>query len=219
MNLDFPAGAVRAIFFDAVGTLLHPSPLAHEVYAEVGAKFGHFLPTEIIRTRFREAFQLQEQHDARNDWATSEKRELRRWQEIVRTVFEDDKLFSQLWQHFAEPSAWRVIPEAGEVLAELSRRSFVLGLASNFDRRLHTVAAGFPELEPLGIRLISSEIGCRKPSPKFFEALVKAAGCTPQQILYVGDNPANDYEGATAAGLRAVLVDEDSERLRELLNL
>ena len=33
-------GDARAVFFDAVGTLLHPDPSAAEVYAGVGRRYG-----------------------------------------------------------------------------------------------------------------------------------------------------------------------------------
>ena len=223
MNAHWPAGAIGAVFFDAVGTLLHLSPPAVEVYAKAGAKFGCALPTDVIRDRFRMAFRQQDTEDARSGWATSEERELRRWQEIVRFVFEydDSELFNYPWQYFGQERAWRLLPETGEVLAELSRRKFILGLASNFDRRLHAVAAGFPELTALRLRLISSEVGWRKPSPKFFAEMVRLADCEAAQILYVGDDPANDYAGATAAGLQAALLNSNGglRDLRELLDV
>ena len=222
MNARSPAGSIRAIFFDAVGTLLHLSPSAAEVYAEAGAKFGCALPIDVICERFRTAFQQQDAEDARNSWATTEERELRRWQEIVNSVFESSnaELFDHLWRYFAQPSAWRLLPEIGEVLAQLSRRKIILGMASNFDRRLHSVAAGFPELTPLRLRLLSAEIGWRKPSLKFFAELVQSANCEPEQILHVGDDPTNDYAGALAAGLQATLLNSNNglRKLRQLLN-
>ncbi|HLW66522.1 MAG TPA: HAD-IA family hydrolase [Gemmataceae bacterium] len=215
------AGSIRAVFFDAVDTLLHICPPAADVYAEAGAKLGYSLGVDIIRARFREAFRQQDAEDARHGWSTSEERECRRWQEIVYFVFQDDNanLFQHLWQHFAQPSAWQVFPEAGEVIAALSKRMPTLGLASNFDRRLHAVAAAFPELANLRIRLISSEIGWRKPSPNFFAEMARQAGCEPAQILYVGDDPANDYDGATAAGLQSLLLKPNHglRSVRELL--
>jgi len=218
MSPPSEARTLRAVFFDAVDTLIHPVPPALEVYSVIGAKFGHFLNAEIIRRRFWQAFQLQDQEDLRNNWATSEEREVRRWREIVSHVFDDrsDELFRTLWQHFAESAAWALRPDTCPLLAQLSQRKLTLGLASNFDRRLHIVAAGFPELVPLRLQLTSSEIGWRKPSPRFFDALVQAAKCDPQQILYVGDDSANDYVGAVAAGLQAFLLDANVS-LRELL--
>ena len=109
---------------------------------------------------------------------------------------------------------------------ELADRGFTLGIASNFDRRLRLVAAGLPELRSVRHFVISSEVGWRKPAPTFFAALCRAVGHPAQHILYIGDDSVNDFEGAQAAGLRAVLLDtksrEDSSavaRIKELKEL
>jgi putative hydrolase of the HAD superfamily len=208
MNRPIFSAGIRAVFFDAVGTLLHIQPPAVEVYANLGERSGYSFSSETIAKRFRAAFQLEDTLDGEQNWATSEERELHRWQRIVANVFPNscDDLFQQLWQHFASPEAWIVPVGVGEMLTEFAQRGITLGLASNFDQRLHSVAASFPDLAPLKLRLISSEIGWRKPSPRFFDALVAAAGCTPEQILHVGDDRVNDYDGARTAGLRAVLI-------------
>jgi putative hydrolase of the HAD superfamily len=43
-----------------------------------------------------------------------------------------------------------------------------------------------------------------KPSPTPFLAVSQALGVPPAQCVYVGDNPAKDFRGARAAGMRAV---------------
>jgi putative hydrolase of the HAD superfamily len=114
------------------------------------------------------------------------------------------------------------------VLQELSRRGYELGMASNYDGRLRRVAAGFPDLRPVRHVVISSEVGWRKPAREFFAALGKAVGVAAGQTMFVGDDRGNDYEGARAAGLGAVLYDANAgaasagvariARLRELLS-
>ena len=54
---------VRAIFFDAVGTLIHPTPPASVVYEAVGRRHGSRLGPEAIDLRFRTAFYRQEEID------------------------------------------------------------------------------------------------------------------------------------------------------------
>src|SRR6478736_3784360 len=98
-------------------------------------------------------------------------------------------------------------PEAAPVIDSLGRRGFILGIGSNYDARLRTVLDGFPALARLEERMvISSEVGYRKPAREFFRAVVRRAGCEAGEILFVGDDRANDYEGATAAGLQALLL-------------
>ena len=203
---------VRAAFFDAVGTLLLPDPPALAVYAEVAARHGLRLAPAEVRTRFLAAYRAEEEADAAAGWATSELRERERWRRIVATtlagVSDPESCYRFLFDHFARPSAWRLAPGAAEALAALDARGLLLGLGSNYDDRLWPVLAGFPELGFARERvLISADVGVRKPGAEFFRRAAEAAGCAPGEVLFVGDDLANDYEGATAAGMPAILLD------------
>lgn len=201
---------IRAVYFDAVGTLLHPQPLAGEVYCEVGKRYGSRLSRATVFQRFSKAFRRQEEMDRENGWTTSERRERERWQSIVAEVLDDvtdpEACFAELYEHFAKPESWKCDPATPEVISELRRRGLMLGLASNYDHRLRTVVAGLAPLRGIDRLVISSEVGWRKPAPAFFEALVRQAGVRPEEILLVGDDRVNDYDGARAAGLGAVLL-------------
>ena len=80
---------IRAVFFDAVGTLIHPAPAAGDVYHQIGQRFGSRLQREDVLQRFKTAFAAQEQRDAWRDGRTSEKRELERWRAIVEACLPD----------------------------------------------------------------------------------------------------------------------------------
>jgi putative hydrolase of the HAD superfamily len=201
---------VRAVVFDAVGTVLFPNPTASRVYADVAARHGLHLEPSVISPLLWAQFRIEDDLDRSNNWATDEHRERTRWQNIVRAALPDasDELFEELFQHFALPSAWAVPDDAARTLAALRDGGFRVGMGSNYDSRLRAVVDGTPELAPVRERLvISSLVGVRKPAGGFFEAVVAAAGCEPSGILFVGDDPENDYAGATGAGLRAVLLD------------
>lgn len=202
---------VRAVFFDAVGTLIHPSPSAAEAYAEVGRRYGSKLDICEIQSRFLEAFRRQEQADEERLGRTSEAREIARWRTIVAEVLTDATdpaaCFAELFHHFSRPGSWRVEPETAETFQQLLDRGFTLGLASNYDHRLREVAHGIPSLTGISHIVISSEVGWRKPNREFFAALCRRAFLPPEQVLLVGDDLDNDYRGAEEAGLRAVLFD------------
>jgi putative hydrolase of the HAD superfamily len=204
---------VRAIFFDAVGTLIHPDPGAAIAYWEVGRRHGSKYGVGQIANRFPIAFQKEEEADRAGGWRTSEDRERRRWQAIVAAVLDDatdpEACFAELYEHFSRPDAWRLEPQVPKLLEELGRREFVLGMASNYDRRLRSLVAGLPVLSGLQHLVISSEVGWRKPAAEFFAALCAATGLPPENILHIGDDPANDYQGALAAGLQARLLDSE----------
>ncbi|HVS35010.1 MAG TPA: HAD-IA family hydrolase [Gemmataceae bacterium] len=201
----------RAVFFDAVGTLIHPDPPAPAVYAAVAQRFGSRLDEAAIAVRFREALRRQDMLDRRSGWRTDEARERDRWRAIVAEALADvsgpDACFEELYTHFARPDAWRVRPEAGPTLRGLADRGVPIGLASNFDSRLRQVAAGFPALAGVRPVVISSEVGWRKPAAQFFHAVRHAADKDANHILYIGDDRVHDYDGARSAGLLAVLFD------------
>lgn len=200
----------RVVFFDAVGTLIHPDPPAPMVYAAAGRRFGSRLDETTIAARFRAAFRRQEEVDRAGNLRTDEAREVARWRAIVREVLDDisdtETCFQELYAHFAQPGAWRCQPESAAVLAALAERGHVLGIASNFDRRLRGLVENMPALRPVRYLVISSEIGWRKPAPEFFEAMCRQAGSAPELVFYVGDDLVNDYQGARSAGVQAVLL-------------
>jgi putative hydrolase of the HAD superfamily len=203
--------SVRAVFFDAVGTLLHPDPPAVAVYHEVGARLGSRLTLAEVKARFAAAFAAEEESDRARGLRTDEDREVARWRGIVAAVLGDvtdaDSCFRELYAHFARPQAWRLESEAAETLGGLAARGYVVGVASNFDHRLRGLVAGLPGLSAVGPVVISSEVGWRKPSSRFFEALCRQVRLPAGQVLLVGDDLDNDYLGARSAGLHALLFD------------
>jgi putative hydrolase of the HAD superfamily len=205
---------IRAVYFDAVGTLLFPDPGALTIYAETARRYGLDLSPDEVRTRFIAAYRLEEDADRAAGWVTSEDREQVRWHRIVTAslagVPDPDACFRHLFDHFSRPQSWRLNPDAEHVIAALRDRGLVLGLGTNYDARIWPVLAGFPALDPLrGRVLVSAAVGHRKPGAGFFREVVRSAGCSAEEVLFVGDDLGNDYEGALAAGLAAVLYDPD----------
>lgn len=200
-----------ALLFDCVGTLLYPEPASAIVYEAVGRRYGSRWTIDEIARRFRIAFAAEEAVERRDpELRTSEERERRRWQTIVAAVLDDvtdgAATFAELWNHFARPDAWRSFEDAARAVPELVRRGVTVGVASNFDARLHPlIAAHFPAIRPERV-FVSSEVGYRKPSPEFFRR------CQLPSVngqLLIGDDVENDFLGARAAGWQAILVDRD----------
>jgi putative hydrolase of the HAD superfamily len=210
MPLSPVLNGIRALAFDAVGTLIVPEPPVTGVYPAVGWRHGsRRTPMEIL-FNFHLAFRREDEWDQQHGWQTTESRERERWRRIVAAAFDDidsARCFEELFEHFAQPTAWRCRPEVGPVLTALAGRGLRLALASNNDQRLRRIVAGLPELQPLDRLVISSEVGWRKPAPEFYAALVRTLACPPEEVLFIGDNRVNDFEGPRAAGLRAVLAE------------
>jgi putative hydrolase of the HAD superfamily len=210
---------VRAVFFDAVGTLIHPAEPPARTYAAVAARRGIVLDEAEIGRRFRAAFRTEDERDRAAGWVTSEVREVERWRNIVSATLGDDRCFPELWDYFAKPEAWTVDPDARTVFDALKDRGLVLGLASNFDQRLLGVIEGHDVLLPLKPHVVvSSQVGYRKPSGYFFSAIVgSVTNIMPDWIVYVGDDLENDFHGAGAMAFRSLLYDPHS-RQREISN-
>ncbi len=226
MSDDFDPKTIRWIALDAVGTLIHPQPSAGAAYHRVGLRHGSRLAAAEISARFGRVFARAVEADdldcgcaeAGDRLHTCEARERIRWERIVRDVLDDvadpDACFAELFAHFGQPTAWACFPEVGGALRRLKQAGYRLAVCSNFDARLNTVMAGLPELEPIELRIISSEVGCRKPSPRFFEALVRATGCAPSEILFIGDDPVSDVAAARNSGLAALQIDHGHASLQ-----
>lgn len=216
---------IRAVLFDAVGTLLYPDPPVAEVYHAVGRRFGSRLTVEQIAARFAAAFAEAGHCSGKVDLGhqTNQETECRRWQIIVAAVFHElpnatGALFESLWDHFAQPRHWRLFDDAASVWRRLERDGFVVGIASNFDDRLACVCRGLSPLDHCERVFWSARIGHAKPSREFFACIQRDLNLAPSEILLVGDDYANDYLGATAAGWKAVLLDRDGKHQGESTN-
>ena len=97
-------------------------------------------------------------------------------------------------------------PDAVPALRSLRSRGIRLVVASNWDCSLPRV------LEEAGLRALvdgvvsSAMAGAAKPDRALFEAALELADCPADRALYVGDSPENDVAGASAAGIRAILL-------------
>jgi len=212
---NFDPRGVRWIAFDAVGTLIHPAPSAAAVYHGVGLRHGSRLAAEEVARRFVDVFARSAQCpdldcgcvEAEEPCHTCEVRERLRWQRIVELVLDDllspGECFEELFVHFGQPDNWACFSEVGSALRALRRAGYRLAVCSNFDARLNAVMDGTPQLAPIELRVLSSDVKYRKPSGRFFEALTRAANCAASEILFIGDDPANDVAAAEAAGIWA----------------
>jgi putative hydrolase of the HAD superfamily len=203
---------VKVVVFDVVGTLVEPWPRVSRAYAEAGRRHGVELVEDVISDRFAAAWRRQESIDAAATpaFATSRGREIERWRGIVEDVFEgspaSNAIFVDLWEHFAQPEAWRPLPESMQRVEDVKRAGGEVALASNFDERLFEIAR---VVEPLTLAdhvFASSELGWRKPAPEFFRVVEQRLGRRPEELVLVGDDPILDIAAARNAGWQAVSV-------------
>ena len=103
------------------------------------------------------------------------------------------------------PEQLRALSRRTPLLEALRASGCTIGLVSNTDRDLEAFAA------ELGVRvdfaLASRAHGRRKPCATIFAAALALGGAPSELAVMVGDSLDDDIAGASACGVRAVLVD------------
>jgi len=205
--------ALRAVTLDAAGTLFTVAEPVGETYARIAGRHGLGVGAARAEEGFRRAFATAPPLAFPGASPTRlDAHERAWWYAIVRQALaatagpELDACFAELYAHYASAAAWRVLPEAPGVLADLRARGLRLAVVSNFDGRLGRVLDGL-ELRPLvDAVIVSSRAGSAKPDPAIFHAALAALDVRAGEALHVGDGPVEDALGALGAGLRAALV-------------
>jgi len=194
---------IRAVLFDAVGTLIYPDPPVAEAYHHHAERLGSKYSVDEIALRFRTAVKRHHQGGK-----TSESLERERWQRIVYDVIDDIDdphvtLLAELWRHFGTATSWRLFDDARPAWEDLTQRGYRLGIASNFDSRLRSICRDLPPLDQSQHIFVSSEIGYPKPELRFYRTVEEQLSLRPDQILLIGDDEAADVTGPVAAGWQA----------------
>lgn len=209
---------LRAVSFDAAGTLFHSVRPIGELYALVAARHGVHADPEKLHARFRTAFQAAPPLAfPAMPAADLRVREKAWWRAVVREVFASESIaapvfdvyFDDLFAFFASAAAWRADPDALPLLRRLRASGLRILVVSNFDARVRAVLTAL-ELAPLINHVtISSEAGAAKPDPRIFATALAAADLVPDTVLHVGDTAREDLAAARAAGLEVVLIGGD----------
>jgi putative hydrolase of the HAD superfamily len=207
--------AIRAIFFDAAGTLIKPVRRVGESYALLAKKYGVEISAAEIAARFRSCFRAAPPLAFPGALAAHiDKLEREWWKNLVRRVFEPrdrfqgfDDYFAELFAYFAQPEAWMLYPEVAETLPILKNRGLTLDVISNFDSRLLGILEGLGAAGWFDHIFVSSRVGYAKPAPQIFDTALAYRGLNAGDALHVGDSQENDFHGAMNAGLKSVLVE------------
>jgi putative hydrolase of the HAD superfamily len=211
---------IRAILFDAGGTLIYPARPVGETYALFAKRHGVALAAEATNDAFRQALKTAPPRKAGAVPANGCDR--RWWKQIVKNSLADrsfaasprfEVFFEEVYLYYAQPDAWGIYPEAAEVLAALRDFPVELAVLSNWDARLHPVLDGHGLGEFLPRRFISTELGWEKPDPAIYRHVADVLGLPAHSLLSVGDDPRNDVEGPRKAGWKAMLVDRPKSDL------
>ena len=209
---------IKAVFFDAGGTLLYPYPSVGEIYARVASKYGSQTPPEELNQVFGEVWS---KHDGLSqlEGHYDEAAEKKWWHDIVHEVFEQvgqiedfEGYFDELYELFATPEAWRLYPETIEVLKAVREKVPCVGIVSNWDSRLYKLCDDFQITPHVDFILASAVFGAAKPSPLIFEEALRLSKIPAEQTIHIGDSLSDDIVGAKRLGIRNVLISRSVKR-------
>jgi len=202
---------IRAAFFDLYGTLLVYGNMGkafyswHETLANAVTLLGRKTTTKEMSKRCKAFF----------DIPALGLGELTPYEERLRILFRTfDIEVTDAWLHkFSNSSmdTWQreitLHPEAISLLQAMRNMKIHTGIISNFDHAPHVrkllKTTGLSKV--LNTVVLSSEEHIRKPDPKIFEIAAQKSGFAAHEILFVGDDPKYDQEGAQNAGMKSYL--------------
>ena len=211
-----PNRRFAAVFFDLDGTLVSERTGVREARTAVGTRLIELGLWRKPAAAFADTIEMViggilEDNDWQWPlWLHSEEWLMRSLAIAEIAVSEDE--FRELNQVYRDERSDRAEAIAGwtEVLAA-AREHGPIGLITNFNdgpmQREKIRGAGL-EGQFDGV-YISGEIGVWKPEPGIFKHAAADLGVDPRDCVHIGNSIQSDIEGALAAGMKAVLVEED----------
>lgn len=210
----------KVIFLDAVGTLFGIKGSVGEVYGKIAQNFGVKVSLEELDRAFYNSFKKSEKMAFPGvPLEEIPLREFEWWEAVAINTFQEAgvwgkftdfaSFFAELYDYFATADPWFIYPDVIPVLEHWQNLGVTLGVLSNFDSRL------YPVLDALELRhffssvTISTEVGAAKPEAKIFYAALAKHDCPTDTVWHIGDSFKEDYQGAKAAGLRAIWLNRD----------
>jgi len=222
----FEPDSLKAVFFDAAGTLFYLTKTVGDHYALVGEDIGLNLDAKKLDTAFHSAWAKMPPRQAIDGPRENDDKDW--WHELTDLVLQEaapevgeldrDNFFEVAYEHFTEAGVWELYPDVIDILKQLHHR-FRLAIVSNFDGRLRAILERLGISKYFGHIFVSSEIGADKPDLEIFRRALKFLNLRPENILHVGDDPERDWRAAAAAGLSIFKLDRNKNSLRDLLAL
>jgi putative hydrolase of the HAD superfamily len=208
------------IFLDAVGTIIGVKDGVGEIYSEFASKFGVECDPAQVNAAFYQEFKTAAPCVFVGvPSAEIPQREYQWWRAINQGTFtrlgkiqdfsDFDGFFSALYAYFATAAAWEVYPDTVVALDRWQQQGFTLGILSNFDTRLYQVLDALELRKYFSSVTISTEANAAKPAAAIFQQALDRHNCLASNAWHIGDSELEDYQGATAVGMTAWLLQRD----------
>jgi HAD superfamily hydrolase (TIGR01509 family) len=206
---------VRAVLFDAFGTVIHPEPeweaLRTECLAIVhGTWTGRAVPLQTFLRSYETA--RAEQH-AMVERGLREFDFAERFANTIRSCGAS-RAEATAWgpvaaekYHRFQQALIHAYDAPGPTLARLKRDGMKLALVSNYAHAgvLHDALLRLGIREPFDALVVSGDVGFLKPHPRIFEVALETLGVArAEDAVMVGNDVPCDITGAKRAGLRTI---------------
>jgi HAD superfamily hydrolase (TIGR01549 family) len=212
---------IEAIFLD-LGNTLRILIKDQDHMARARQKIVELVGTDEDPVTF--VAKIDERYKVYRKWAFEKLREASEsemWTRWLVSDFPAEKiapLGAELTYQYRQSMGRRVVVDGGrEVVEELQKRGYTLGIISNLIGtreipewlEVENFAPYFKSV------VLSSVLGIRKPDPAIYLAAARRAEVEPARCAYVGDNLKRDVTGTRAAGFGMVVIMISREELAE----
>ena len=213
---------MKAVLFDLGTTLIKTAPVT-EIFGRILAAHGIRKPSIEGDSAFAEVtdeFSLEDYSLPYEEfWRIYNMKILERLgvQENLEELA--DAITDEWWDN----SDVELYPDVKETLKTLNEMGLKLGIVTNgFRADLEEILSRTSLTGRFDVTVGVDDVGKPKPNKEIFFYALEKLGVTPQETLFVGDNPKADYEGAENAGLKPLLIDRDNKvsgKIRKIRDL
>ncbi|MEG4350854.1 HAD-IA family hydrolase [Microcoleus sp. LAD1_D5] len=214
----------EVIFIDAAGTLFDVRGSVGEVYGQLARNFGVTVNNEQLNAAFFQSFaesspmafpgiKLAKIPQFEFEWWLAVSAKAFQIAGVFDEFSDFPKFFAELYAHFATAEPWFVYPDVLPALNRWQQQGIELAVVSNFDSRLYAVLKSLNLTDYFTSITISTEVGAAKPESQIFAAALQKHNCLAENVLHIGDSFKADYCGARSAGLNAIWLNRQQEKL------
>ncbi|MEG4810904.1 HAD-IA family hydrolase [Microcoleus sp. F8-D3] len=214
----------KIIFLDAAGTLFDVRGSVGEVYRKLASNWGVTVSNEELNAAFFQSFASASPMAFPGiELSIIPQLEFAWWQAVATKAFQIagvyhqfsdfPNFFAQLYAHFATAEPWFVYPDVLPALNKWQQQGMELAVVSNFDSRIYPVLKALNLAEYFTSVTISTEVGAAKPDSQIFTAALQKHNCIAENVLHIGDSFKADYCGAKNAGLNAIWLNRQQEKI------
>ena len=205
---------IDALLFDAGGTLFDLRPSKEEVFYKLLTKRGFAVDYDRVLALSVKADRMFDTETANLDGVNDDAFWIKYDNYVLdslgftgdRDAFSRD-LSTEFQKIIPNVSSWVEYPDAKPLLDDLVDREFRLGIISNATDLVRKVLDNLRFTKYFETIVVSAEVGVRKPDPRIFQIGVDSLKVMPNRAIYIGDRFAIDVQGASKAGLNAILLD------------